>query len=281
MTPSKKVFSTFSKYKQVLGEQLPSTIYKFRDWGERFHPSILTEQTLWLASPYTLNDEFDIRTKITVNRDEINTPEFDNTLKNSIKSEYPHLDSREFCNILLATYKSIYSDPVKYFQDRNEQLRKSDFFKKIGILSMSLEVNNKHLWKKYANYFKGFCVGFDTIKLAKHTYQNCLIRKVVYDENPPLLTFMPDDSDTFFYTKETKWSEEKEIRFVNLNIKNEKKRTISFPKDSIKTVHLGKEISEDHRSAIITILKEKYKSRVTLYEIHEKDGILGEQEILY
>ena len=244
-------------------ENYPQTIYKYRDWNDKFHKKILTENQLFLASPNSFNDPIDCR--ISKNYSLLDTDEkmieYSEIITEKLKYEIlkrGFKPEEEKLRIL----KELKTD-LKSFQENDDENTFAIQDKHIGVLSMSARYDSILMWSHYADYHKGFCVGFDEDKMRNAK----LFGKggpISYTTKFPQID--PRDERTietsFLQThrKAKDWEYEKEYRLTKLFFPNEptlNDRKVSFPNDFIKEIILGLKISNEHKEEIVAIAREK------------------------
>lgn len=256
-----KLFSIFSEIEQEVIEKVPAITYKFRDWDNQYHKSILSDNNIWFAHPKELNDPYDIRVPVRFDFNEVNTPEFLEKLKYHTTLRFPQFnpDSREFRVVCDNKMDLIKENPQKHFEENYLEMRESDLYDRIGVFSLTSDCLNETMWTHYGNNSKGFCIGFDTVELAKSVEMG--FGFVDYQDEPPLHSFIrniDENQKDQMYLKHTKWVYEKEFRLLTFRIKSDKERSVFFDSKLVKEVVLGSSISDDNRNEIIAVLKAKY-----------------------
>jgi hypothetical protein len=96
----------------------------------------------------------------------------------------------------------------------------SDLLKGIGVLSLSRQYDNALMWSHYADYHKGFVVGFRYSKpddlqeyVEATTAESLIPYKVEYSKDKPVYTPSSNDFDmSILLTKDDVWSYENEER---------------------------------------------------------------------
>lgn len=143
---------------------IPSIVYKYRNWDDVNHKRMLFNNELYLASPQYFNDPFDrgIPEDYTLLKTDKEKYNYVFTLTNKLKDS---LKDRglTFDEALKIGLDKI-SDTTKFQKNAiKESIRyHSDFW---GVLSLSGIWDNILMWSHYGNNHKGFCVGFDEEKL--------------------------------------------------------------------------------------------------------------------
>ena len=262
-----------------MGQQIkikyPEIIYKYRSWDDAFHKKMLTHNELYIPTPNELNDPFDC--KINYNygflKDENKPIEF---VENMIEKHYTKLNEKGY-NILELSKKlnnQILYDLIE-LQKQSDLNRDKLRDKHQGVVSFSIIWFNLLMWSHYSNNHKGFCLGFKTEHLINSKKFNNG-GYVKYDDNYPELNPMNDDNImnmfSMLYHKTKDWEYEQEYRMTKLfgfnenqtEFENQKK--IWFENDTISEVILGLKMTNEDKSEILSICKNK---GVKVYQIKE------------
>src|ERR1035437_2687516 len=65
---------------------IPKTVYKYRDWENKNHKKVLTEQSIWISDSFDFNDPFDCNIPVSyelLNTDEVLAEKFIRDLVNN------------------------------------------------------------------------------------------------------------------------------------------------------------------------------------------------------
>ncbi len=275
-----KVFDDFFEVEEEVRKFAPPILYKYRDWQYEFNKSIVTDNVAWFAHPKDLNDKYDIRVPVRFDANEVHQPEFYQKLRNLAKMHFPHLNpsSRDFDVICENQLEFIKADPIAFFQKNYLELRESDHYDQVGVFSLTGDPLNETMWAHYANNTKGFCIGFDTIKLIKSLPPRIGFGYVDYDEEPPYHLFTRssiDNQKSEMYFKFKKWENENEFRLLTFSIGHGLDRGMKFDKDSISEIIVGADMPSHHLDKIIEVLKVQYDSRVKLFRTIVKPSSYG------
>lgn len=88
---------------------------------------------------------------------------------------------------------------------------------RIRVFCASINGNNEHLWKNYANYSRGFCLGYDEQEIKKAS-DKIIMKKVNYSNEVPRLKY--DDiegsvlNQIFHKSLKSDWPKEQEFRIA-------------------------------------------------------------------
>lgn len=171
---------------QVYGE-IPKKLYKYRDWNNSNHRKILSVKQIHFSSPKELNDPFDclIHTDYTILRD--NQEHERVHWNNHFNQAFPNDSETERANRI----SEIINNKIFHNDERMETQRNLEFEalnQTFGILSTSLTSDNILMWSHYADNHKGFCVGFDSVKLFDTIKGKGMGGLVDYQKTYPLPT---------------------------------------------------------------------------------------------
>lgn len=235
-------------------ENYPSELYKYRTWNDQFHKDTLYKLQLYFSSPVDFEDPLDC--KIDVNYSVLSETQIWWHFFYQSINENPH-------------------DPIKVHQDfarywfdrtplRNPNLlsklkseKFAEYCSQVGILSLTTDPKNIHMWAKYSDNGNGFCISFNPAKLL---YKIGGGGKVKYFKKLPELT--PKDSlrtqaAVQVLSKEIKWSFEKEYRtfIFKENPLSNAERILQFEADDIESIILGYSLTKESKNEIIQIAK--------------------------
>lgn len=236
--------------------EYPPIVYKYRDWTNSLHKTILTESVLYLSSPrdFRKDDPYDC-----------NIPEKfpeGEELRQFFIEKYDSTKSEGMSLNQFVDYWCQYS-PLSNPIERDKILANimEKFFDRFGVLSMTTDCKNEYMWNKYANNHEGFCVGFNTSELFP------LIggfSRVHYYDQLPIIDYWKDSLETKhnkrIYSKERKWEFENEYRVHKMwpQPATTEQRQIHFPPSSLTEIYLGQKMPESHREEIKSIAAKKY-----------------------
>ena len=135
-----------------------------------------------------------------------------------------------------------------------------DYFVRFGVLSLTAVPNNNDMWMKYSDNHKGFCIGFNPLKLFPFLRGGCNV--TYYDELPIIY---PTPKHTIeeqihlqTFSKLSKWKFEEEYRTHKFSLipLTEEQRKIVLPAEAFKEIILGEKMSADTKKEIIGPIKE-------------------------
>ena len=240
--------------------ELPDTLYKFRDWNNKYHRELITKQVAFFASPGSFNDPFDC--KIPIRYDIEPEKQLEDIYFNTIKAGYPNASEDE---ILKFAKRQVIEGPIspKSFK-KNDTEYFEELDKRMGVFSLTQHNDDMLMWGHYANAHSGFCLGFDTVELLKIDTVD-YIGIIEYCEKFPLIIPKGDLINNFekqIFTKWDKWSYEDEFRLTKNHIDN---RKIIFPKTVFKELILGCNMNKTERRKMIKLANKNHPD-IEIYE---------------
>lgn len=217
--------------------QLPEVLYKYRDWSNIHHKSLITKQEIYLAEPNSFNDPFDC--KIPTRWDLMTQDEFDKRNEEllEIGRNVSYHNERE--RKIFA--KNLQAQGI-WWSRGNIKKPGKDYFDKIsglsGVVSLTSKADNILMWSHYSNSHSGFCIGFDTDKILE---LDCFdfIGKVSYSKPYPIIDAAFDINLRYFlemFSKSSDWEYEDEYRITKRHMDT---RVVKLPKNTIKEIVLG------------------------------------------
>ncbi|NND77875.1 MAG: DUF2971 domain-containing protein [Flavobacteriales bacterium] len=239
----------------------PKIVYKYRDWSNAYHRSILENHELYFASPGSFNDPFDCR--IVNNYGLLTT--------NSERLEHASRIVNE--NLDLLQKRSL--DPNSEIERIAKELEDPEFLQKhqkgfekmyfdaqdkcYGIVSLSKRWDSILMWSHYAKNHEGFCVGFNKQIFidAIESKELGLVSDVQYHPDEYMPEINPnDDTAKILFTpvtyKASDWAYEEEFRLFRRKdtelTKDE--RIYNFPKEAILEIILGLHIEPEQEGEI-------------------------------
>ena len=277
------IYTNFSSIEAEVKAKFPPILYKYKSWVDDNNKNVLKDCSIWFSAPSQLNDKFDVRIGVRFDAEEVNHPTFFEKVKTMIRHNNPHLapESREIEVISENHLDRIKADPIKWFEAVYDDLRDNGTFEIFGVFSLTTDPLNARMWAHYADQYKGFCVGYDTIELLRRL--NMSFGPVDYRTELYLHSLIEDKWDDMqrYYIKEKGWEYEQEWRVLNLDFTPNRQRLVKLDRSVIKEVYLGSDIPIDSEREIMGILKAKYNSQVHLYKLRAGVSSLGKVEMQY
>lgn len=218
--------------------ELPEKIYKYRTWTDLYHKTILTNQIVYMSSPFDFEDIKDCKSlkrfDLLTNK-EIYDHYLQYSKKNNTKRtrEQHRKYAREW-------FKKSPMRNHEWIQERQEEDLK-EFAERFGVLSLTTNPKSHPMWIKYGDNHKGICVGFNPKLMFPYLGGG---GKVEYFDELPII-FHSDDFDIEInkqiFSKERKWEFEEEYRTNKHFFKkaSPEERQIVLPKECFIEVIFG------------------------------------------
>ncbi|WP_143869918.1 DUF2971 domain-containing protein [Catenovulum sediminis] len=268
-------------------------LYKYSPLNEGAK-KILTENTLKYTAPDQFNDPFDCLAYY--DRDE---------LENYFRQNYHSIGKSK--NLAPAKrieqkHQRIHNALKNYDQGNFEKIFQDS---KTGITCFTRCPKNILMWSHYADYHKGFVVGFECIPLEyTKTYtrqdvppyddwqQDLVCFQVKYSDDRPVRTLNKSTNSgkqvdfkslSVFFTKARQWEYEQEYRCISYK---KGAGIFRYKRELIREVIIGVKTKQDEIESIKGILSsiiEKTGSGIKLYQAYIKQGTyeLGIRELQY
>lgn len=241
-------------------------LYKYRNWDDNYHKSILKDNQFYLAPPSSFNDPFDCR--IFAQFVDLTQNELEEYAKKIVQGSNLPVDQEQLI------INKIKNDPEAH-QANFERVSTDNFDKFLGIISFSTKWDNLLMWSHYGNMHKGFCIGLDEEKLqAEFKFgASGLVNYPTNKKYPKISPLTDGDNSSFFttvYNKSIDWIYENEYRFASIKRPNgfkKEDRIMTFSNESIKEVILGLNSSEETDNEILEICAER---KIPLYKAKKK-----------
>lgn len=248
------IYNAFDEIEKDVEAQTHPVIYKYRTWENAFHRKIVTDNEVWFAHPYTLNDPYDIRPPYNFVADNIDWNAARQKIKDAGRSIEPYLSEAELDSEVDKRLTQIKINPIDYFQrNRKDYILDKTHYDNIGVLSCCSSFSNEAMWAHYGNNHCGFAVGFNTVELARTL--NCTFGYVDYNDKP-LDYFILGNNEGLLgkeiFQKSAKWSYEEELRFLTVGIGIYRNRANKYPLSAVNEIVLGLTTSEAIQNEIIS-----------------------------
>ena len=232
-------------------EEIPETVYKYRDWKNDYHKRILLHQEIFIPSPRSFNDPFDCRIPIAYH-----------LLKDDEELAKEYIDqvvSRQFPE---CTYEQQEQEVTRLLKEG--RFRNDDFIEKenkksieklhdmLGVFSVTAVNDNVLMWAHYSNNHQGICIGFDSIQLFN--YLGGGGGEIFYEEEYPTILPTEDFQKQLIRqinTKASYWDYEIEYRLTKSKFAD---KIMTLPKEIIKEVIWGYKTPESDERDILKII---------------------------
>lgn len=276
------VYNNFEEVAEDIEARTPKTIYKYRDWTNQYHKTVITELELFFAQPHTLNDPYDVRPPYNFIIPKIDIEDVRRKIREAGKAIEPNLSKEQLEEEVEFRLKQILQDPIGYFKKtRLDFVLDSTKYDTFGVLSFCTGFDNEPMWAHYGNNHSGFAIGFNTVKLARAL--NCTVGLVEYNDTPLDYYIMGDNSGLLekeMFRKSTKWQSEQELRFLTIGVGVYRNRINKFPNEAVEEIVFGLNTNKDTKDQIIEVVT-KTIPNAKLYQITLKTDAFGfEKQLL-
>ena len=242
------------RFKSFNDLDLPPIVYKYREWKNKVHKTILTKNEIYFSAPSDFKDQYDC--KVPIRYDLLTDDEIYEKYYHDSKQQNPYFSRQEHRKFARDWQKKGLMKNKK----RNTALDE-EFYQKFnsifGVFSVTAKRDNNKMWECYSDNHKGFCVGFRSAKMFKNFDVFGSGGKICYYNELPIIK-ETDDFDTKIYlqiySKLKKWKYEKEYRLTKFNIIN---RKVIIPYDICAEIIFGAKMKEVDKEEIIKIVQQK------------------------
>jgi uncharacterized short protein YbdD (DUF466 family) len=235
---------------------VPDVIYKYRIWDDKYQKTILSERTVFMASPTSFEDKkdckllkrFDLMSEVDMYNKYIEESKKDNP-------ERTRLQHRTFARRWTKKSPMKNKEYIKQLQEENFQ----EWAARFGVLSLTANCANLEMWNKYSDQGKGFCVGFNSSKLFPYLGGG---GRVQYFEKLPDI-YHDDNYEVEHgkqkFSKELKWEFEQEYRTHKFypHPATTSERQIIVPTNSYNQVIFGYSMSRESKEEIKEMCKKQ------------------------
>lgn len=225
--------------------EFPPIVYKYRDWADPMHKTIITKREVFFASPNSFTDPFDC--KIPIRHDLLNYAD----VKQKISKDHPEWNSEQR-NGFIKDWFGGHRDEIMKLQEKNM----SEFMDRFGVLSLTEIPDNNFMWFMYADNFRGFCIGFVSNIMFPHLKGGG--GPVVYYDTLPVIyptpkNLLEEQHYLQIFSKLKEWEFEHEYRthiFSQRQMSiNDRKRVI--PPEAFKEIIFGKNMLDNIKEDLL------------------------------
>jgi hypothetical protein len=245
------------KYKTIEEIEVDEVLYKYRNFENVNHISMLSDLEIFFAAPTSFEDKLDCKIPI---RYELLTNQqiFEKYLSDSYERnpKFTRRQHREWAKGWAR--KSPIKNKARLLKFRDDEFNEYD--KRLGILSLTANNSSSEMWNKYSNNQTGFCVGFHTKALFKFLGGGGPVQYV--DELPTIKPTPWHSFDEQRYLREFSklryWEFEEEYRTMifgkdGLDADSRKRKLTA---DVYKEIIIGDKITNENKTKIEAIMKE-------------------------
>jgi len=235
---------------------IPSKLYKYRSVNE-YSLKNLAENTVWLNTPDEFNDPFDSAFSCTSQEEKI------------IKATQDWFEKTNYPIELRGIYESI----VKLSINLKNNNFSNEMKQNVGVYCLTTVNDSILMWSHYADYHKGFCLGYDTSRFTEKMHTNNLYPVIYTDTMFDLYKHVGDPQNgninhfalklAAMY-KASCWKYEKEWRLIwsglaGLGIYQ---NAINFPQPT--EIYFGAKTSDLDKNRILDCVKNE---NIAIYEM--------------
>ncbi|MEZ4942583.1 MAG: DUF2971 domain-containing protein [Saprospiraceae bacterium] len=196
--------------------EVPEPLYKFREWDNPLHRTILTDQIVYLSPPSGFEDPLDCKNPVRFDlwtHRELNKRFFDESLR-----RHPHWSKKRHKKFAKHWMKRTPIRNPRRYREIGRIIDKM-FDDRFGVLCLTAVLENFEVWEKYADKHKGFCVGFSGKALLGDFSKFGMTGHVEYYPKLPIIHPNDDFKDRGWkraFSKIEKWSFEREYRTTKI-----------------------------------------------------------------
>ena len=255
MTNGKVIEVTKVEEKDFADMEFPPVVYKYRNWTDLNHKTIITNREVFFASPNSFSDPLDC--KIPIRHDLLNHDE----VERKLKTDHP-----EWCRQQRRKFIRDWFKGERFNTMKLQQAFMEEFFERFGVLSLTEIPDNEAMWASYADNFKGFCIGFNSNIMFQYlggggpvTYYDAL--PIIY---PTPKNTYEEQHELQIFSKLRKWEFEHEYRthiFSNKSMSTaDRKRQL--PPEAYCEIIFGKGMLDDVKEDLLCSIPEELGHKI-------------------
>ena len=239
----------------------PLKVYKYRSWIDENHKNLLLKNQLYFTSPRDFNDPFDY--KIPYDYSLLDTDEkIEKYLAQKRSDSQSYYSATDLEKLMKNFEYRLRNQPIKVQEEYNA-LYFEGVDNHYGVLSLSERWDSILMWSHYADFHRGYCVGFWEEKLRKTFIVTG--GRVTYppDNSFPRLSPIGETLHNMIqesHVKSNNWKYEEEYRLAKIfypEIPSIEDRIQEFPNEFISEIIIGLSASEKTCNEFIEIGKKK------------------------
>ncbi len=257
--------------RRITDTPIPSTLFKYRDWSDKYHQKLITKQEIYFSKPSEFNDPFD--GNIPVRWDQLT---YEECLEKNL--EIINIKHKDKDQKLVREYAKKVTDektlwhPDNLTKEKSEQLEKWNSI--IGLFSLSYVPDNILMWSHYLCNHTGFVIGYDTHSLT-NDYDFDFIEPVIYQSPYPTISGLDDNTQQFhkkFFYKSDLWKYEKEWRISKNHIKD---RIIRLHEGTMNKIILGCCTNQEQTKNIIKLCNKHLGNDFPIFKASKDENNFG------
>ncbi|MFT3911430.1 MAG: DUF2971 domain-containing protein [Ferruginibacter sp.] len=236
-------------------EDVPDVLYKYRDWSNGFHKSLLVNQELYFCSIDQFNDPFDGTIPHRYNPKELTEDNIFLKYRQITMREHPDWNEQKVQEHCFTYQHMGLFHNEKYMEDFEKDTLES-MNRKFGMVCLCKRNDNFLLWSHYANSHTGFCIGFDKFKLFEDT--KAQFSHMIYETELPTLGLFDNVFEHFtklIGTKSKTWEYEDEYRLTKPDFV---RKSVQLRKETIVEILFGCKMLQSEKFALLKIIEANY-----------------------
>lgn len=236
-------------------EDVPIVLYKYRDFSNENHKTLLFDQALYFAAIEQFNDPFDGTIPFRYDPADLTEDNIFKKYELMARREHPDWGDRQIHELCYDYQRRGHFKDDRYLE-KFEKETFDDINNRYGIVALAKNPDNFLLWSHYSNSHTGFCMGFDKYELWHDT--GCQFAHMQYTEEIPRLGLFENVPDTFtklIGTKSRTWEYELEYRLTKIDAA---KKVIKLNKKTVREIHFGCKMSQGVKFELIDKIKDLY-----------------------
>jgi hypothetical protein len=171
------------------------------------------------------------------------------------------------------------------FSLSNNQIARSEYDSKYGILSLSENPDNILMWANYADLHRGFILQFDENHefFAPREFDGQIfeLTKLEYKNERPVISCSTINSPTTYYRKSVSWEYEAEWRLIRPLTEAEKQinpdskfpiALFQIPFDAIKGIIIGVSVEHTKRVELFELLRRPNLQHIKIFQTRLSDN---------
>lgn len=240
-------------------------LYKYQDWTNEYHRKSFRNGQVYFANNFRFNDIYDMNCPFKYKgifkyTDEDITEELLPIIKRTPLQKEIIETRRQIIKMQKDTY------PNKFFTAHmTETLKKN--VSQTGVFCLSKTPKSTLMWGHYANSHKGYCLGFNSLKLKEYLDKKFKMKlsilPVTYVHDFPIFDINGITIEDFkiSYSKEylsykfIQWEYEKEVRILISDFVNQ---SLTLDPTILTELIFGNKIEIEHKDEISRLYKSKY-----------------------
>jgi hypothetical protein len=172
------------------------------------------------------------------------------------------------------------------FSLNNNQIARSVFDSKFGVLSLTESPDDLLMWANYADSHRGLALQFDETHafFAPRIFegQELALTKVEYTDKRPVLSYSTINSPMVYFRKSPAWAHEREWRLIRPLIEAAKVQVLndqtypcalfSIPLEAIKGIIIGVSVSHQDRVDLFNLLSTPVLKHIVIFQTRLSDN---------